>query len=158
MMIITTKRSSLGYTTDAAMTGVAWLTFLYLFTHGVLALAAPDLSLPDLTFPGSGRYRDALTALATFTVPGLFGMVCWHVARERITRGAMDPGPVPNMLDQETLATHFQLSGHQLDDVQHSRVTVIYHSGEGRIDRLETDGLKLQSARVTPLFNQLRVA
>lgn len=158
MMIITTRRSSLGYATDVAMTAVAWLTFLYLFTHGVLALAAPDFSLPNLTFPGSGRYRDALTALTAFAVPGLFGMVCWHVARERMTRGAMDPGPAPCTLDQETLATHFQLSGHQLNDVQHSRVTVIYHSGEGLIDRLETDHLRLQPARVTPLFNQLRVA
>jgi biofilm PGA synthesis protein PgaD len=88
----------------------------------------------------------------------LFAMACWHVARERITRGAFDLEPKQTPLDQHTLATHFQLSSHQLNDVQHSRVTVIYHSGEGMIDRLETDRLHLQPAGVTPLFGRLRVA
>lgn len=158
MMLITTKRSSAGYTIDAIVTGAAWLSFLYLFTDGVLALAAPNLSLPDLTFPGPGRYRDFVTAALVFSVPALFFMACWHIARERITRGAFDPGPTQNPLDQQTLATHFQLADHQLNDVQRSRVTVIYHSGEGRIDRLETDRLQLQPAGVTPLFGRLQAA
>lgn len=158
MMIITTKRSSMGYLCDALMTGLAWLLFMYLFTDGVVALAAPSLSLPDLAFPGPGHYREILTLIAILTVPALFVMAVWHVTRERLTRGALDQDPSPNPLDDQVLAEHFRLSSRQLNDVQTSRVTVIYHSGEGLIDRLETDRLQLQPAGATLLFNQRRAA
>jgi biofilm PGA synthesis protein PgaD len=153
MMIITTRRSSLGYVCDALLTALAWFAFLYLFTNGVLALAAPALNLPELTFPDPGRYRDYLTLVAVLTLPALLAMGGWHIARERLTRGALDRDPEPHPLDTQTLADHFSLSSHQLNDVQTSRVTVIYHSGEGRIDRLETDRLQLQPAGVTALFD-----
>ncbi|MBB5214317.1 poly-beta-1,6-N-acetyl-D-glucosamine biosynthesis protein PgaD [Parapusillimonas granuli] len=161
-LIITTKRTSLGWTVDAALTALGWMAFFYLFTRGVVSIvhAGGIQPMPSLLDPAVTPLVPTLQTLALYLLVACFNalvVVAWGRYHKRLFR-RLKLIRSADAVDEEELASHFHLSCNQLHEIQGSRVTVIYHSNDGAIAQLETDQLRMQPAGNSPVFHTVKVA
>lgn len=139
-MIIKTPQSHLAHTVDTTLTGLGWLIFFYLFTHGVFSLLEP-------MYFGTGALEPLMPTISSLMVylsVSLFNaaaLVLWARYHKAIFRTLRD-NVIP-LTEASVSSQRFQLQPDQLHDVQDSRVTVIYHADDGDISHLETDRLKI---------------
>lgn len=158
-MIIKTKRPASIVVVDTAITAVAWIAFIYQFTKGVLFLLSEHSGAPLSNMFGVGLTPTMTTLIVCVIVCMFNATVVYAWAQWQKTRHAKTHRhPYALELSPDALANHFSLSPQQLDNVQDSRVTVVYHSASGGITHLETSDLQLQhvSARLPAV--ELQVA
>ncbi|MYN12055.1 poly-beta-1,6-N-acetyl-D-glucosamine biosynthesis protein PgaD [Pusillimonas sp. TS35] len=149
-MIIKTSRAPLGAIIDACLTALGWAGLIYLTFAGMTATTGESTTS---ALPSSG----AIAVFSAIAATSAAVVVLWGRYRKRFA-DKLQHRDIAAVVDEETRALHFHLSPNQLHEVQDSRVTVIYHSGEGDIAFLETDQLRMQPAGNSNVFEQQRVA
>lgn len=157
-MIITTQRSPIAFTIDTVLTTCGWLGFFYLFTSGVISVLRGGYDSPPI--PLIEPLLPTLSTLALYLLVGLFNallVVLWGKYHKVFFR-QLNRRRQQIRLEDDILASHFHLSCNQLHEVQDSRVTVIYHSDDGDIARLETDQLRMQPAVNSSQYEAAQVA
>ena len=157
-MIITTQRSTLALAIDSTLTALGWIGFFYLFTKGVVSIINDNYDSPGIAF--LDPFLPTITTLAAYLLVATFNaliIVLWARYHKIFFKDLLQRR-VPASIDDETVASHFQLSTNQLHEIQDSRVTVIYHSTDGAIAHLETDQLHMQPADSPSLYGTEKVA
>ncbi len=145
-MIIRTKRPASILIVDTVITAAAWLAFIYQFTKGVVFLLSERPGAPLSSIFGVTLSPTAITLLTCLIVCLFNAMLIYIWAHwQRRSHSKARRNLVTQTLLADALADHFSLSPQQLDDVQDSRVTVVYHSPSGGITHLETSDLQLQN-------------
>lgn len=138
-MIIITRRSTRMLLTDTFITAVAWVIFFYQFTNGIVLLASQaQAGSITSTFFGIALDPTSETLILCAAVCGFNALlvVIWSL----VHKGALDTDQdTADNISPDMLADHFSVSSQQLDEVQDSRVTIVYHSPNGGIDHFETD-------------------
>lgn len=157
-MIITTKRPASMLITDTLITAVAWIAFIYQFTKGVVFLLSDHPDVPSSIF-GIALSPTTSVVLVCVIVCAFNAIVVYTWARLRASpHGKAYDRSVSQELTSDTLADHFSLSPLQLNKVQDSRVTVVYHSAAGGITHLDTGDLQLHEVDQPLPEPALRVA
>lgn len=157
-MIIMTRRPARMLMADTVITTVAWFAFLYHFTKGVVFLLS-DHPATSTTFFGVALSPTLSILLLCTTVCVFNAMVVYAWACLQNARHSKTYNPTTLQdLASDVLAYHFSLSPGQLDEVQDSRVTVVYHSATGGITHLETGDLQLEEISQSVSEPELRVA
>ncbi len=145
-MIITTQRSSIALAIDAMLTALGWIGFFYLFTKGVVSIIDGTYDSPKMAI--LDPFLPTVTTLAAYLLVAAFNallVVLWARYHKLFFKD-LRREHAPALIDDDSVAEHFQLSCNQLHEIQDSRVTVIYHSLDGAIAHLETDQLRMQRA------------
>lgn len=137
-MIITTRRPARIYVMDIAITGVAWVAFIYQFTNGVVFLMSERPGTPLSSIWGLELSRSATTVIVCVLVCTFNAAVVYLWARLRDSSHGRAYAVITQDVTKDVLASHFSLLPEQVDDVQVSRVTIFYHSPTGGIVGLET--------------------
>lgn len=157
-LIITTRRSPLGFMLDASLTAIGWVGFMYLFTEGV-AREVYASHLANTVSPSS-------QLLSTADTLGLYLLVAcinailvalWGHYRKQLSQ-CLAPRAAPRAIGMDTRASQFHLSDYQLHEFENSRVIVVHHLDDGVIERLETDQLYTPDSAPQPddTFQPLR--
>ncbi len=158
-MIITTKRPASILVMDTAITGAAWIAFIYQFTNGVVFLLSEHPRAPLSSIFGVTLSPTVITIIACLVVCAFNALVVYVWARLRKTPHNNAYGyRMPRDATADDVADHFSLSPVQLSDIRDSRVTVVYHSDNGGISHLETGDLHLQHVAPPVPEPRLRVA
>ncbi|HLR77656.1 MAG TPA: poly-beta-1,6-N-acetyl-D-glucosamine biosynthesis protein PgaD [Burkholderiaceae bacterium] len=158
-MIIKTRRNPHFLVIDAVLTASAWLTFIYLFSNGVVYLLSAPPST-EVAEPGGMALGPTATTLAACAAVCLFNAsvvylwACW----KRAPGTSLPAHATVPELATETLAQHFSVSASQLGDIRDSRVTIVYHSPTGGIMHLETGDRHAETASAAIGGSRLRVA
>lgn len=158
-MIIKTKRPASIFILDSTITALAWIAFIYQFTKGVVFLLSEHSGTPLSNVFGLALSPTTTTLMVCiivclFNAAIVYLWARWHKAQSGKPSRHLDAVE----LSPDSLANHFSLSPRQLDNVQDSRVTVVYHSAAGGITHLETSDLQLQQVSSSIPDAQLRVA
>lgn len=157
-MIITTKRPASMLVTDTLITTAAWIAFIYQFTKGVVFLLSDHPGVPSSIF-GIALSPVISTVLVCVIVCIFNALLVYTWARLRTSpHGKAYGRSISQELSSDTLADHFSLSPVQLNKVQDSRVTVVYHSAAGGITHLDTGDLQLHEVDQPLPEPELRVA
>lgn len=140
-LIITTRRSPLGFAFDAGLTAIGWAGFMYLFTEGVAQEVQASYLASAVS--SSGQLLSTADTLGLYLLVACFNAVLvalWGHYRKRLSR-RLAPRASPRSIGTDTRASQFHLSDYQLHEVENSRVIVVHHLDDGAIERLETDQL-----------------
>lgn len=157
-MIITTQRSTFALAIDSLLTALGWIGFFYLFTKGVVSIINNSYDSPTITF--LEPFLPTITTLTAYLLVAAFNaliIVLWGRYHKLLFKDLLQRR-ASTSIDDDTVASHFQLSTNQLHEIQDSRVTVIYHSTDGAIAHLETDQLHMQPAGNPSLYGAEKVA
>jgi len=156
-MIIKTPRSLLGSFFDNLLTALGWFGLGYLLAAGACALLGTAQASGAAPAGGVSSPWDTLMLYLAIGAVNTALVVLWGRHRKhlsaRLARRQVQPAR-----DENTWLQDFQLSRGQLAAVRDSRVTVIHHSNEGEIERLETLHAPRPSAVNSEEFELGRVA
>lgn len=157
MPIITTRCSPIAQAIDTLLTAIAWCGFLYLFIQEISTLF---IATPENPSGGSAAQLSltAQTLLIYLTVAAFNALllVLWARYHKLFFKNMGHRDALE--LDEETLASSFSLSCHQLRQMQESRIAVIHHTIDGNINSLETQSQRLQPASNSAVFDALHLA
>lgn len=159
-MIVRTKRPARILAIDTVLTASAWLAFLYLFTKGMVVITFGSRAaqmFPMLDIELSPTSTALVVYLLACAANGTV-IVLWAKMGGASKDKARRLQSTDQRLTRDGIADRFHLSRDQVDQVQDSRVTVIYHSPVGGITHLETDRLQLEEARTVIPQQRVRAA
>jgi|GEM_PF-6679532 len=117
---------------DRAVTAMGWSGFAWLFVPSSVAQASTE---------ALNINHNAVTLFSLTLFVCSLCLMAWSSYNKWLyVRGRIPDRPTLQApLTDSTLAEHFAINRHDLESVHESRRTIIYHTDEGAIVRLETD-------------------
>lgn len=117
---------------DRGTTALGWTGFVYLLAPDSIAYASAQTLTLDM---------NAVSLFSATLVCSSFGLTAWSLYNKWLYQRGLTAEATADhpLVDDQVVASHFLIAPEDLESVHESRRTVIYHTEDGTIVRMETD-------------------